>query len=231
MVGSMFVAMTLAIAQTAPVPALQGGEILLEVSAEGEAKGIPDIAEFSTGVTSDGGTARAALAANAAVAQRLVAAIELSGIAARDVRTSSVSVRPRFRVEKNGEDSQAILGYRASNQLTVTVRDVAKAPALVDALTAAGATDLDGPSFRFADDVPLTARARGAAVAAARREAADYAAALGMRVGRVLRVSERAARSDGGSDIVVTGSRVAAPIRPGEQAVTVTVWIDFALTR
>jgi uncharacterized protein YggE len=110
------------------------------------------------------------------------------------------------------------------------VRSIAAVPRLVDALVEAGATNLSGPSFRFAHPEEVTARARTAAVGAARQQADDYARAMGMRLGRVLRVSERGIDSDErGSEVVVTGSRIQTPVQPGTQTVRVTVWVDYAL--
>lgn len=221
------------LAQTAVTP-LAPGETLLEVNATGDVKGVPDVAEFSTSVTSDGATAQAALAANSKVAQRLVGAVREAGVTDADVRTSDVSVGPRFRLDKDGDETDEITGYRASNRLTVKVRDVDAAPRVIDALIGAGATGLNGPSFDFNDDAPLKTKARADAVFQADRQARDYAAALGLRVARVLRISERSARNAGGSDIVVTGyanGPARAPVKPGEQLVTVTVWIDYALAK
>jgi uncharacterized protein YggE len=232
MVRNAIIAAALALAASgagATDVALQPGETLLEVQAEGEAKAVPDIAEFTTGITSDGATAQAAMAANAAAADKLIGAIDGAGIAGADVQTSELSVHPRFRQDENGDDTDEIISYRAGNSLTVRLHDVSRAPELLDALFAAGATDLSGPDFSFADEALLTAQARADAVAKAKRKAADYADAFGMKVGRVLRVSERSARGGGGGEIVVTASRIRAPIRPGEQSITVNVWVDFAL--
>ncbi|UIJ44279.1 SIMPL domain-containing protein [Sphingomonas cannabina] len=220
-------------AQTA-LTTLAPGETLLEVNAAGEAKATPDIAEFSTSVTSDGTTAQAALAANAKVAERLVGAVREAGVADADVRTSDLSVGPRYRPDKDGGETDEIIGYRASNRLSIRIRDIGAAPRVIDALMNAGATGLNGPTFSFSDDAPLKAKARTDAVAAAERQARDYAAALGMRIARVLRVSERSARHDGDNDIIVTGyaaGRAKAPVKPGEQSVAVTVWIDYALAK
>jgi uncharacterized protein len=220
-----------ALAQHVAAP-IERGETLLEVTATGEVRAVPDTATFITGIVTDGATAKAAMAANAGRAERLITAAASAAIAERDLRTSDLSVSPRYREDRNGNDSDEIIGYRARNRLTIRVRDVARAPAVVDALIDTGATDLSGPNFSFADPAPLIARARADAVRKAEQQARDYAAALGMRVARVLRVSERRASNDGGNDIIVTGSRVAAaPIRPGEQKVGGTVWIDYALTR
>ena len=201
MVSAVLLGLLLQVSAPSASPALVPGETLLEVASAGEAKAVPDTAEFSAAIVTDETTATSALAANASAAQRLVAAVTSAGIADRDVRTSDLAVRPRYKPDKDGDDSDEIVGYRATNRLTVRVRDVEAVPLLVDGLIAAGANDLSGPSFDFADAGPLRARARADAVSKGRKQAADYAAALGMKVGRVLRISERSARDASGSDM------------------------------
>jgi len=95
----------------------------------------------------------------------------------------------------------------------------------------AGANTVGGPTFSLSDSKPAERQARTAAVAAALEEAETYASALNMRVGRVLRVSERGDfDEEGGEYIVVTGSRIRrTPIEPGELTTRVNVWIDYAL--
>lgn len=212
------------------VPLLAPGEALVQVSATGEVKGTPDIAMLAVGVSADAATSKAALAANAAKADRLVQALHAAGVADAAMKTSDLSVRPRHPTGKDGEEGDAIIGYRASNRLSLRV-PVDTAARVIDALGDAGASEIDGPTFAFADPDRLTGQARDAAVRQAQRRARDYADAFGLKTMRVVRVSERSADVDAASDIVVTGSRVSAPVRPGEQAVRVTVWVDYAMTR
>ena len=223
-------ALLLSLPASAQEARLLPNETLLEVEARGSVRAVPDQAEFSTGVTTDGRTARAAMEANAVAANRLIEAVTSAGLPTIDQRTSNLSVRAQYRKDADGDDTGEILGYRATNRLTLTVKDIAKAQFILDALAKAGATEVDGPNFSFRDDEPLKRSARHNAIAAASREADDYSGALGLRRSRVIRVSERAARSSEGSGIIVTGSRNAsAPILPGQQEISVTVWVDYAL--
>ena len=182
---------------------LEANETLLQVEAEGGVKAVPDVASFSTGVTSDGTSARAALDANSAVANRLISALRAADVPDIAMRTEGLTVRPRYKPDKDGDDSDEIIGYRASNNLKIRLIDISTAPGVIDALIRAGATDLSGPKFEFSDVAPLKKRARAKAVIAAGAEAADYAAALGMRINRVLRVSERSAS---GMEAITTSS-------------------------
>ena len=224
-----------ATAQNAPL-ALQPGETLMEVEARGIRPVRPDVMTVSASVVTTGATAREALDANSALARRLIEAVRARGVGARDVRTSSLRVMPTLsrREERTAETElrePRIIGYTAQNQVAVRVRELRDASTLLDSLIAAGANRIEGPRFSLSDDSSARAAARREAVRLARQQAETYADAVGMRVARILRMSERR-RSIGndGDQIIVTGSLVrGAPIEPGEIEVAVTLWVDFAL--
>jgi uncharacterized protein YggE len=213
---------------------LAPGEVLLKVDAEGVHFGRPDVMEMRAGVVTTGRTAREALASNAVLAERLLAAVRAAGVAPRDVQTSTLAVSPQFAGDDDGDDGKRrITGYVARNALEFRLRELGKAGDIVNSLFEAGANEVDGPEFSLSDSKPALRAARQAAVAEARLEADTYAEALGMKVSRVLRVSERQSFEDegeNGQQIVVTGSRVqAAALEPGEIGTRVQVWIDYAL--
>jgi uncharacterized protein YggE len=221
--------------QNVPIT-LAPGEVLLKVEADGEAKTRPDMMGISAGVVTTGRTAKAALAANNALANRLLDAVRAQGVAPRDVRTEELSVKPQFdktdEQRANDEDrSPRIVGYIATNTLSLRLRDLSKAPDIVNALFEAGANNVHGPSFELSDPAPARREARRAAIAAARVQADDYAGALGMRISRVLRVSERGDfDEENGNSITVTGSRIPpTPLEPGEVTTRIQVWIDYAM--
>ncbi|HEX8573409.1 MAG TPA: SIMPL domain-containing protein [Allosphingosinicella sp.] len=213
--------------------ALAPGEVLLKVEAQGEHLDRPDVMSISAGVVTTGRSAKDALAANAAMANRLVAAVRASGIEPRDVQTTQLAVRPQFdRGGDEGEDSvRRITGYVARNSVALRLRDLGKAPDIVNALFEAGANEVQGPSFSLQDPAPALKAARFAAVAEARSEADTYAEALGMRIARVLRVSERSSfEGEDAGYITVTGSRIPlTPLEPGEVRTRVQLWIDYAM--
>ena len=221
-----------AAAQDVPITLLPG-EVLLNVEETGTHLVRPDIMEISAGVVTTGRTAREALASNNVLTERLIAAVRARGIPSSDALTEELEVKPQFADRSNAdEDAPArIVGFVARNQLSLRLRELSKAGEIVSALFEAGANIVTGPSFDVADPVPARREARRAAVAAARQEADEYAAALGMRIGRVLRVSERGGFDWGRTEgIVVTGSRMRpTPLEPGELPMKVTVWIDYAL--
>jgi uncharacterized protein YggE len=214
---------------------LAPGEVLLKVEAEGEHLARPDVMGLEAGVVTTGRTAKEALAANATQANRLLAAVRANGVEPRDVQTSQLTVSPQFaRVNGTQEDEEGfrrITGYVARNSLALRLRDLGKAPDIINALFEAGANEVHGPSFSLSDPAPALRDARRAAVAQARLEGDTYAEALGMRIARVLRVSERQSFDREQEDyVVVTGSRIpSTPIEPGEISTRVKVWIDYAM--
>lgn len=218
-----------------PVISLAPGEVLLKVDAEGEYLVKPDMMGITAGVVTTGRTAKEALDANAALANRLLDAVRASGVEPRDIQTSELAVAPQFARERNAEEGEEnavrrITGYVARNRLTLRLRDLRAAAGIVNALFQSGANEVNGPYFGLQDRAPALKGARRSAIAEARVEADTYAEALGMRIARVLRVSERDNNVEEDGTITVTGSRVRpTPIEPGEITVTTQIWVDYAM--
>ena len=218
-----------------PAPELLPGEVLISVEAEGRHASRPDAMTITAGTVTTGATAAEAVAANNALAQRLIEAVRAARIDPRDVRTSHFSVEPRFEGGRGESDEERppprILGYVVENRLEIRLRDLANADTLISRLFDAGANSVGGPRFALSDDRAARRAAERAAVAEARAEAENYAAALGRRVGRVLRISDRRAWTEpSGERLYVTGSRIpATPIEPGEIETRAVVFVDFAL--
>ena len=231
--GLLAVAATSAPAQ--PVTTLAPGETLLSVEAEGEALSRPDMMVISAGAVTAAATSGDALRENAALVARMVDVVRRAGIEPRDVRTSGLRVEPRMQADEQGRAAAAgraprILGYVVENRLEVRFRDLGRASEIMEALFASGANSVSGPRFSLQDPAPARRTAERDAAAQARLEADNYAAAFGKRVSRILRISERRSwEEDGGEAIVVTGSRIATPIEPGELATRSTIFVDFAL--
>lgn len=229
-----------ALALTAPAHAqptrvqLAPGEALLSVEAVGESLSKPDVMTISAGAVATASTSQAAERANNVLVQQLVDVVRKSGIDARDVRTERLEVRPRFADgrNRNDDDPARVLGYVVRNTLIIRFRDLTRAAEIIESLFVAGANEVGGPSFSLADPTPARRAAERAALAEARAEAANYATALGKRLGRLVQVSDRRTEfSPYSNEIVVTGSAIGRiPIEPGELRTTATVFVDYALT-
>lgn len=212
---------------------LAAGETLLQVEAEGVSRARPDVMTIIAGVTTTGSTAAEALGANNAAADRVLARMRMLGVSAQDIRTRELSVRPRLARGRDEEEvAPRILGFTANNQVELRLRDLGRAGDIISAAFEAGANNVEGPRFSLSDAAPQRRSAARDGVRLAREEAENYADALGMRISRVLRVTERgrAEERGAGNYITVSGSRLrSTPVEPGEIDTQVRVWVDFAL--
>jgi hypothetical protein len=219
----------IASAQVAP-PAVSPGETLLEITATGRTTRVPDLATVRAGVVTEASTAAAAAADNATRMTRVVAALRAAGIASHDLSTAALQLQPRY-AETPGQPSR-VTGYQATNTVSVRFRDIARAGAVLDALVAQGANQIDGPTFALADPDAALDVARADAIARARARADLYARAAGLHVGRLVSISENGEDRGGSPPVMFRLLAQAAPTTPvlaGETEVSATVAVRFAL--
>ncbi|MCI0547354.1 MAG: SIMPL domain-containing protein [Candidatus Rokubacteria bacterium] len=158
----------------------------LEATGEGTVSEPPDLALASLGVTTQAPSAKEAMAQNAAVAQKVVAALRAAGLIAPDaIRTQGINLSPMME-GKPGE-RQTLVGYRASNQLEIQTPLAMLGPAF-DAALAAGATDIGAQRFALASRERAELRALELAVIDARARVETMARALGKKVTRIVEV-------------------------------------------
>ena len=205
----------------------------LNVSAHGEAQVAPDMASLSLGVETNAPTAAQAMRANAARMSQVVAAVETAGMAPGDLRTSTLSLAPQYVYEQNRP--ARLTGYQASNQLTVTVRDLKRLGAVADAVVAAGATNIGQISFGLANPLAAENTARLEAVKALEDKAALYAQAVGYRILRLVNLDEAAPYAPGPRPMALMAMRAESPpttpVEAGEIKVRVEVSGVFELGR
>ena len=229
--GALALPAAAALAQAPAQPAATSDGTLLSVSASGEANRVPDVATLSAGVVTQAAAANEALRANAAQMNRLMEAVRQAGIAERDIRTSDLGVSPQYR-RADGE-AREISGYEARNTVNLTLRDIGNLGSVIDALVAAGANQVHGPNFQSGEPEEAYDEARRAALEAARARAGLYADALGLRVRRIVSISE------GGGFMprpMAMGMRAmdamaASPVSPGESTLSVNLDVVFELGR
>ena len=207
-------------------PAQTELERTLLVNGTGAVTTVPDRAEVSFGVISEGVTARAALSANSAEMRRVIEALKGAGVDERDIQTQQVSLSPRY--SGNGE---RVVGYTAQNTVAARLRDLDRAGAVIDAAVSAGANQVFGPSLIRSDRTEIYRNALRAAVADARAKAQALAAASGVALGRVVNVVESGAApppmpvAEG-----ATRQDAPAPIEPGTQTLEANVTVTFAIS-
>jgi uncharacterized protein YggE len=171
-----------ALAQTA-LPAM------ISVTGEATVSVAPDLAQIDAGVTTEAKTAREASDANNAAMGKVLLALKGAGIDEKDYQTSRLSLQPESAPNRTGGPT-TIVGYRASNRVTIRLRDVAKVASAVDTLVGAGANDIGGINFTVSQASKLLDDAREQAIADARRKAEIYAKAAGVTLGAPLSISE-----------------------------------------
>ena len=184
---------------------------------------VPDRTELSFGVESQGQTARAALAANATEMRKVIAALKAAGAA--DVKTQSVSLSPRYNERSEPH------GFVAVNSVSVTIKQLARAGAVIDAAVEAGANQVYGPSLSSGDQTELYRQALKTAVANARANAQVLATAANLSLGRVTAIVE-----GGGAPqplpYALGKAQIAdsTPIEPGTQQTAASVTVTFAVS-
>lgn len=164
----------------------------LSVSGEGTASAVPDQATLTSGVVSEGKTAREALDANSAAVATMIAAIKAAGVEGRDISTSGFSVQPQYAPQKKDGDPLHIASYQVTNSVTVRLRDLGKLGDLLDQLVTNGANQIGGIAFDIAEPGKVEDAARAEAVKDARHQAETIAQAAGVRLVRVVSISGEA---------------------------------------
>ncbi len=226
------------VAQTAPAVAPNG--TLLSVAADGRVTRAPDLAVFNAGVVSQGKSASEALAANAADMNRVIAALKRAGIADRDIQTSNLSLNPIYQQQRSLPDGTIdppqprIIGYQANNSVSVRQRRLSDYGKVIDTLVTAGANQVNGPSFEMDNPDPALDEARTAAMKKARARADLYAAAAGLRVTRILSISENGGWSPPQPVMyrmkaMDMAEAAPSPVQAGELQMTVNVNVQFEL--
>jgi uncharacterized protein YggE len=175
-------------AQQAPAITQTIAGTRLDINATGEVTRVPDLAVINAGVVTRSATAGGAIQQAATRMARVREALRQAGIADRDIQTSNITLEPQYTYANN--QPPKLNGYSATNQLTIRFRDIENTGKILDALVAQGANQINGPNLTIDKPEAALDEARAKAVAAARARADLYARSLGMRVVRVVSVSE-----------------------------------------
>ncbi len=201
----------------------------ISVTGEATISVAPDQAQVDGGVTSDAKTAREASDANNAAMSKVLAALKGAGLDDKDVQTSRLSLQPKYAPDRSGPTN--IIGYRASNRVTIKVRDVAKVANVIDVLVGAGANEINGINFVVSQASKVLDDARDKAIADARRKAEIYAKAAGVTLGEPISISEESGaptpmyRNKMAAPMAASG----APVAQGEETLSVTVSVSWAI--
>ena len=218
----------------AQTPASAGSQIT--VRGSGTVNATPDLLRLNVGVTIQDSTVAAAQSRVTAITAALVEQIKAAGIAAQDYRTAQYNVEPVMDYGSKGEPNAtpALIGFRVTNMLELTLRAPEQAPALLDRLVTAGANTMYVQGYLFSDPAALRRAAYEAAVKDAEATAQRLASLSGLTLGAVVSVNEAGTTSplpvvDKGG--MGGGSAAMGQVYPGQQAVQVDVVVTYAATK
>jgi hypothetical protein len=201
----------------------------ISVNAEGTVKVTPDAVRMSATATVVAATNKAALAATGKVAAAVRAALLDNGVEKTEIATQSITSYPEYTYTQDG--GSQLVGYRASQSFVVTIKNAANAGVVVDAVVAAGGDDLQvtGVSPFVLDASKSSLAARTVAVKNARAKALSYAKLLGVKLGRVITLSESSGPSAYPIMAMAKDSAGETVIDLGQQDVTVSISVKWAI--
>jgi hypothetical protein len=213
----------------------------LSVVGHGKVSAVPDVADINIGVVTQGQTAKDALRSNSEAMEALQKVLRERGIAAKDIETRQVQVSPVYsqpdprRPTSVGEEFvPKVVGYRVTNSVEVTERQVNKLGEMLDAVVVAGANQVTGISFRVEKCEQLLDQARKLAMADAKRKAELLAGEAGVVLGPARQIAEAGSTPPrpmmlGGGAPQMMMARSAAPVAPGEQDLAVSIQVSYTI--
>ena len=226
---STLAVLTLAIAALVVPSANAAATRYITISSQGSVKVVPDAVRINATSTNIATTSKEALAATAKTSAAVRAALTLAKIDKKDIASTSVSVYPEYKYDNN---TTVLVGYRASQSFTITVRAAATAGDVIDAIVSAGgdSLQLNGATPFVLDNTKAATAARTVAVKNARAKAASYASLLGVKLGKVNYLVENSAPSPYVPVMAVAKAESDATVVDlGEQDVTVSVTVQWSL--
>jgi uncharacterized protein len=203
----------------------------IALAGHGETRQAPDMAMITLGVVTSAATAREAVDGNNAAMTAILDTLVAAQIEARDIQTSNFTVNPRYDYNNNTQPPK-VVGYDASNNVSVTVRNLADVGAVLDKVVSAGSNQINGIAFSVSKPEAAEDEARKLAVADAKRKAEVYAVASGVKLGAIMSITEnigyqpppqpfaKSMRAEASADV---------PVQGGEQVIAVDVNISWEI--
>ncbi len=211
---------------------------VLLVGATGTATVAPDQARISLAVTSIDKNLAAAQNMNNQTTENVISALLQNGIEKKSIKTLNYRVYPQYNYnnEPVNNDPPQITGYRINNEIAVVVNNLDNVGKVLDAAVKAGANNVNYINFEKADISLQENEALTKAVLRARSKAEAIAAAAGMSLGRVIKISESGVNTIFPPEIYMDEKAIAGrgaasqvPISPGDMEVTASIYITYEL--
>jgi len=213
-------------AQSTPQPQLR----TLNVNGSGQVYATPDMAYISIGIHTENADAGQAVADNSAQAEAITTALLAEGVEAKDIQTTNFSIYPQDQYSPEGQKTGTI--YVVDNSVYVTVRDLDKLSATLQAAVDAGANSVNGISFDISDKDALQSQARDAAMQDAQTKAEELAQSAGVTLGEVQNISYYSSIPMPVYDYKGVGGAAqagAVPVSPGQMAVNAEVNVTYEI--
>jgi uncharacterized protein YggE len=221
---------------TGTAPAQASGDVdpfSIRVTGDATVVATPDQADIDVAVITRGDTAKRAAAANAHETRRVLVEIERLIGSAGTTRTIGYSVHPEHRYPREGREPQ-VSGYVAANVVRVSVSQLEQVGELIDLAIGTGANRVQRVNFTLKDEQPVYAQALHQAATRARSEADALAAALGLRIQRVLSAVEEPTAVQPLMETFRTANLAAesatTPVEPGTIEVEARVLVTFEVS-
>jgi uncharacterized protein YggE len=203
----------------------------ITVSGTGKVLYVPDLGYIHVGVSSEAWSAAEAWKKNEEIVKKMFEALKKLGIEEKDLKTSNISVQPRYLHKQNEEPK--FLGYTVSYDLSVKVRKLDQMGTVLDSMVDAGANRNMNISFGSSKMDELIKEARLKAVSEARDNANLYVTGAGARLGDVLSISDtpyaHQQRCFPVDAMAVREGKMSLPVAAGEQETSFTITVTWAI--
>lgn len=213
------------------MPANAANSRYISVSAIGSTTVVPDAVRINAVVSLVAKSSAEALSASSTTASAVRKALVANKVSIKDVATQTLNIFSEFSYPQDG-GKPVLIGYRASQSFTITVRTAKTAGAVIDAIVAAGGDNLqiNGVTPYVLDSNAATEKARSVAVKNAKAKATSYAKLLGVKLGKLIYLDETSTPTEfPGAYASAAKSDAATQIDLGTQKVTVTVSVRWGL--
>ncbi|MGO8925105.1 MAG: SIMPL domain-containing protein [Xanthobacteraceae bacterium] len=236
-VGALIAAMVcVAAAQAQTAEPRSSARARVVVVGEGSVTVAPDYARIRSGVSTNAKTVKEASDTNAKLMVNIMATLVDAGIAKKDIQTSEFSIEPVY-TSPTPPGGPKLSGYRVSNQINVTIHQIAQVSDVLDRLVRAGATDAGNVAFLISDREKALDQAREAAIVNARHKADLYAHASGVNLGRVAWITESSdlaplrRRGDFEDATLAASLPKQVPIEGGEATIIARITVGFDIAQ
>jgi uncharacterized protein len=210
---------------------------LLTISVSESVQAAPDIVSLGVGVQTIEPTASGALSKNSERMAQVMKAIRARKIPDRDIQTTgiSMSIENDYSNVQPGQQPRFV-GYRVSNAVKVTTRDLASLGTLIDVLVTAGGTSLDGPYFAIENQTQLLKMSRDRGMVKADAQAKEYATRAGFARARLVTITEgqgfsRPYEVMAAANAAAPSAPPPPPTAPGQVSTGVSITAQYQLER